>query len=274
MSGRDVVLIGARGGQGTSTVAALLALHSAMAEPTELITSDVGAMAALLGVPAPDDRGAVVSERLTITAGPISPVARRVYDGLQAATGAGRVRRVIGVLRGPCYLALRSLVSHPGRLDGIVVHPSPAGPSPPETFEDVTGVPVVAAVAVSPAVARTIDAGLLAARHAKLRDLAPLRRYAQRLDEPVDSRAPTAAGHPNPAALNRSGQLTVSRTTQTCRLRKRNRRSLTSSLHGESSRSWLATNLRVVLNTDRLDVVAAENRSALRVQEPWSSHAA
>ena len=50
-SPRTICLTGARGGSGTSTVAAALALFAARQHPTELVAHNRDDMAALLGLP-------------------------------------------------------------------------------------------------------------------------------------------------------------------------------------------------------------------------------
>ena len=67
------------------------------------------------------------------------------------------------VLR-PCYLGLRRAVESEIRPSGVVVVHEPGRALGPAEVEDVIGVPVVACVDVDPAVARVVDAGMLAAR--------------------------------------------------------------------------------------------------------------
>src|SRR5436190_973423 len=56
---RTIVITGARGGHGASTVAATLALFAAEEEPTTLVTHDRAEMIALLGLPGPHGDGGV-----------------------------------------------------------------------------------------------------------------------------------------------------------------------------------------------------------------------
>ena len=63
-----------------------------------------------------------------------------------------------------CYLALRRAVAHPVRPDGIVLVTEPGRALTATDVEAVLTAPVVAEIAIDPAVARTIDAGLLAVR--------------------------------------------------------------------------------------------------------------
>jgi hypothetical protein len=69
------------------------------------------------------------------------------------------------VVRGPCYLAVATLVAHPGPpVDGIVLLPESGRAVSADDVVAATGLPVVATVPVSAPMARTIDAGRLATR--------------------------------------------------------------------------------------------------------------
>jgi hypothetical protein len=181
MTTRTITITGARGGQGTSTVAAAVALLAAGHARTVLASADPRSMAALLGVPAlpADDRDVEITptlrlsdspadgddEVLVVDAGTSPPVAAEDRQGEHYA-----------VLRGPCYLALASLVAAPGPPpDGVILVAEPGRSLTATDVTEVLGVPVVATVEVNPAVARTIDAGLLAARLHRLHQLKPLR---------------------------------------------------------------------------------------------------
>jgi hypothetical protein len=63
----------------------------------------------------------------------------------------------------PCYLSLRRAVSTPHRPTGIVLVAEPGRAMRLPDVERAVGVPVVAQVDLDPAVARAVDAGLLAA---------------------------------------------------------------------------------------------------------------
>ena len=68
------------------------------------------------------------------------------------------------VLRGPCYLGLRSIVASGLQADGIVLLVEAGRSLTRRDVGDVCGVPVVAQIPVTANVARTIDAGLLVTR--------------------------------------------------------------------------------------------------------------
>jgi hypothetical protein len=181
-----ITVAGARGGQCTSTVAAAIAVFAAGHRPTRLVSDEPAAMAALLGVPAPlGDEPVVVADGLEL-GGAADDDALTVVDGGRTVSFPAVERTVsLVVVRGPCYLALRHLVNGEGRLpDGIVVAKEPGRSLTANDVADVTGVPVVAQVDVTPAVARVIDAGLLVARLHRLDELAPLRRWTTRLLAP------------------------------------------------------------------------------------------
>jgi hypothetical protein len=181
MSTLNVILNGARGGQGTSTVAAILALYAAGHVDTELIASEPAATAALLGITL-DGETAQVTDRLILAAALTATPAVRIVDAAHAEVDPVEAVVRLVVLRGPCYLALRTLVtaSMPA-VDGIVVVAEPGRSLTARDVADVAGVPVVATVVASPTVARTIDAGLLVARLHHLPDFAPLARYLTHL---------------------------------------------------------------------------------------------
>jgi hypothetical protein len=186
VSPRTITLTGARGGHGTTTVAAALALYAAGHVPTALVSTDPAATAALIGIPlAVAGEWVQVTPTLVLTPDPTIPGDFRPEAVvIDAGSGHSAQERAAGeehyvVLRGPCYVALATvLAAPPGRVDGIILV-AEAGRS--LTARDVTEVldlPVVATVTASPDVARTIDAGLLVSRIHRLRDLAPLRALA------------------------------------------------------------------------------------------------
>ena len=67
------------------------------------------------------------------------------------------------VLR-PCYLALRRALAAPIRPSAVVLVDEPGRALTRRDIEDVLGVPVRAEVDYDPAIARAVDAGLLAGR--------------------------------------------------------------------------------------------------------------
>lgn len=206
-----VTLVGARGGSGTSTVAAALALHAAEDVPTALLTHDPTIMARLLGttgaVPAPSHPFAV-GPRLTVAGldGPKDSVT--IIDAGSAVAAANALPadgRCYAVVRGPCYLALATLVSLPDlRPDGIILVAEPGRSLSAADASEVLGLPVVATVPVRSAIARLIDAGLLAGRPSEIPGLGHLSDTLVRGVEPSPAVANTARP-PIGQGLNRNG---------------------------------------------------------------------
>jgi hypothetical protein len=179
-----ITLAGVRGGQGTSTTAAALALHAARrAERVELVAHDADATAALLGLstaPAAGE-GIALTEQLTLRTEPSGTAPVVIVD---AGPLCGLTERpeglLVAVVRGPCYLSLRAVVTHPGpKPDGIIVVREHGRSLTCRDVTDVTGIAMFAETFASPAVARTIDAGVLPVRVQRLTDLAPLDHWLQ-----------------------------------------------------------------------------------------------
>lgn len=206
---RTIVLTGARGGQGTSTLAVALAVLAARNGLTLLRSDDPTAVAALVGIPLPiGDEWIEVGANLTFaadtgdSAGAAATAACQtvVIDGGRTPIGPfdapqphpsgprdsarGTVERYT-VLRGPCYVALSTLLHVGGSYDGVIVVAEPGRALSERDVADVLGIPVVATVPVDHAIARTIDSGLLLARlhhHATpFRSLSPLAQPRERL---------------------------------------------------------------------------------------------
>ncbi len=98
------------------------------------------------------------------------------------------------VLRGPCYLGLRTITTCGVRADGIVLLMEPGRSLTRRDVSDVCDVPVIAEIAVTANVARTIDAGLLVSRLHRLPEFNALRRHLNSLVSSHDNDTPT----PNP----------------------------------------------------------------------------
>lgn len=195
MNPPTVTFVGARGGHGTTTVATALAILASENRPTRLVSADA---TALLGIPADGGApsGVRVTEYLTV-ASPGSPASAEpeftIVDAgaLPSIDDDGDPPFV--VLRGPCYLGLRHLVTQAHRPPaGIVLLAEPGRSLTRRDVEDVVGAPVVATIGQHAAVARTLDAGLLLARLHRLPQFRELCALAGRLvavPEASDSRA-------------------------------------------------------------------------------------
>lgn len=186
-----------KGGSGTTVVAAALALSS-----PSLAVDLAGDLPAVLGLPepagpgvldwlsAPDDVGPDALARIELAATPQlgllptghgqprpvrwAPLARALSESERhVVVDAGRwpvapellgaADRSLLVVR-PCYLALRRAAAVPVRPTGVVLVVEEGRALGRRDVEQVLGVPVVAEVPVVPAVARAVDAGLLAGR--------------------------------------------------------------------------------------------------------------
>jgi MinD-like ATPase involved in chromosome partitioning or flagellar assembly len=189
-----------KGGAGTSVVAAGLALRYSRQSPAGAVLIDcAGDAPTVLGVPEPatpglaewlrtDPTGALpgitATPRLLLVprgAGQLAleradTLASRLADderpvvvdcgttpGGVAAYLARRADRSLLVTR-PCYLALRRHLAGPAaRPTGVVVVRESGRALSPDDIASAIGVPVVAEIDLDPAVARAVDAGLLAA---------------------------------------------------------------------------------------------------------------
>ena len=179
----------AKGGSGTTVVASSLALLLAQRDPLGSLLVDVagdvplalglaeptgpglaGWLAAGPDVPAdglhrieaPAEHGLAVLPRGD---GPLDPVVvdcGTLQDEVGRSLAAAATRSVL-VTR-PCFLALRRALAAPIRPSEVVLLAEPGRSLGPADVEDCLGVPVSAAVAVDPAVARAVDAGLLGLR--------------------------------------------------------------------------------------------------------------
>lgn len=202
----------AKGGVGTTVVAATLALSLAERNPAGVLAVDLdGDLPAVLGVEedsrpgvrewiaASHEVGDDAWRHLEVAAGDnldllpagvpsqdgapgeehraARPLEGLAMDARTIVVDAGRVRRAGGaasvfvreatssllVTRG-CYVALRHGVRAPHRPSGVVLVVEAGRALDVEDVENVIGAPVVARVAWEPAVARAVDAGLLATR--------------------------------------------------------------------------------------------------------------
>jgi hypothetical protein len=158
------------------------------------VSHNIGDAGALLGVVASAGAGQVTeSLDLACYAGHSNCVVEDRGALSNAPLGGTDAGFQIAVLRGPCYLGLRTLAGASRKLDGLVLLAEPGRCLGRRDVEDVIGVPVVAEVAVTDRVARTIDAGILVTRFAQLREFLPLSRYVDRVDIPNTLAAASSA---------------------------------------------------------------------------------
>jgi hypothetical protein len=216
MIDQTITIVGARGGSGASAVASAVALFASRTVTTELVAADLDSAAALLGIGGPTtlDTPIDVADGLAL--------ASTTTDAAQVVVvDAGRLEQltdppaglVLMVLRGPCYLGLRSIVASGLQADGIVLVVEAGRSLTRRDVGDVCGVPVVAEIPVTANVARTIDAGLLISRLPALRDFADLRTY---IDATINLTEPQRAArerHPSSRSAQSSRATSTSSVT-------------------------------------------------------------
>lgn len=194
MAQRRYLIAGAKGGQGTTTVATVVAALAAGHGPTTLVSTRPDDVCALTGSPAPATWASMASisanlrlldaKHADIKGGPcpvsgpdgdepqhvvvdLGRLSELPEDHRLETDGVANTSRWL-VVRGPCYLSLRAAIDHPWRPHGIVVLAEAGRPLTSADVSDVVGAPVIAQVPVEAAVARIIDAGLLLARLPRL----------------------------------------------------------------------------------------------------------
>lgn len=215
-------LTGARGGQGTTTTAAALALLAARRGlVVELVARDVPTMRALLGMTTdddldPDDAVEVVSG-LTLLREPSGDATLVIGDNPRSddaeTQSGGSCRRTLVVLRGPCYLSLRATIDARDAVDGVVVVREQGRSVTNSDITQITDLPVVAETSVTPHVARAIDAGVLSTTIHRRPEFAALDAYLETLTPDLESPHPTArpvchTDHPKRVRFDRSNECT------------------------------------------------------------------
>jgi MinD superfamily P-loop ATPase len=176
-------VIGARGGQGTSTIAAAVALLVSLDRPVGLIANDPSDVAAILGISAAVGDDAVdVSNELTVARRPLPGRVNIVDCGSLHHCTTARPAKLVVVLRGPCFLALTSLVTAqlPADCSVVVVREAHRSITAVDVLE-ATGLPLLAEVPVTERLARIVDAGLLRQRAHALAELASLHAFVAEL---------------------------------------------------------------------------------------------
>jgi len=187
----------AKGGSGTTVIAAALALVLAQRNPTTVVDL-AGDLPAALGIAEPGGPGVrdwmasptadvAALERLHVAVsdtlqllprGSAQQLATRWADLADALTRPTVIDAGTGVppaellataehnllVTRPCYLALRLAAASGVQPSGIVLVGEPGRALTARDIERAVGAPVVAELHYDPAVARAVDAGLLAAR--------------------------------------------------------------------------------------------------------------
>ena len=163
--------ISPKAGQGTTVVACATALALAENGDTAIVPS-MDTWAAL-GLP---EGATAASPTLSVNATPGLNTPNVVLDDQPGDVTYMVVR--------PCYMALRRAVAADMKADGIVLIEEPGRALTQRDVERALGIPVVAVITFDPAIARSVDAGLLACRQP-----AQLRTAARRVVEHAASLA-------------------------------------------------------------------------------------
>lgn len=174
--------VGAKGGVGTSTIAAATALLASERMTVDL-QGDPGDLAAILGV-TPSLNTAMVNQRLILNAWKTDSGAKQLtvrdlgtFQDLAAFQDLAEQGNTFIVMRGPDYLGLRRALEGMPKIttpNGVVLVAEEKRSLGASDIKAVLDVPVVATVPIDPAVARSIDSGLLSMSMHRLRSLAPL----------------------------------------------------------------------------------------------------
>ncbi len=174
----NIVYYSPKGGSGVTVTAATAALVASADGTDVLLVSFTGDdIFATLGAPTPQDVGEVATIRGTLRAVQYDPAVLTadgfqlpyaetyIFDAPASAVGDIRLRwaDVAALVTRPCYLALRRVMASPVRPDLAVLVLEPGRALGEDYVAAVLGVHVTA-VSYDPAVARVVDAGLLASR--------------------------------------------------------------------------------------------------------------
>lgn len=109
------------------------------------------------------DRGEVLAGLLAADRRPVVVDCGRLDRSEAAVAIAGGATHSLLVTRA-CYLALRRVTAAPVRPSGVVLVTEPGRALGRSDVEQVVGAPVRVEIAVDPAIARAVDAGVFAAR--------------------------------------------------------------------------------------------------------------
>lgn len=155
---------GPKGGQGTSTVAAVFALWAArLGANVALRTHDRRGLAGLLAVPRREGAPLEVTRGVSLSDLGHRPVSPVVVDDLGCGHhGVGPHGATRALVIRPCYLALDAAVAaldRQPRPDALVVVSEPNRALGPSDLADALASPVAAVVPLDPTVARAVDAG-------------------------------------------------------------------------------------------------------------------
>lgn len=173
-------MVGARHGQGATTVALAIASHAADAgRRAVVVVDDLDDACAVCGIPTPSDDGpALAGTRLALVrlGSPVPDGTDLVVEDVGVPAPGGATGITVLVVRGPDFLSLRTALTHPIPCDGAVVVREPWRALDAADVSSVLGIPVLAEVPHSDDVARATDAGLLVCRAGSMHPFARLHR--------------------------------------------------------------------------------------------------
>jgi CO dehydrogenase nickel-insertion accessory protein CooC1 len=160
----------AKGGQGTSVVAAAVAIQYAAAGHRVLLvdSAERADQVALIGYPNPDDPSVPTTTRdnLDVVVGDVNSVDSSGYNIVVVDAGLRRPtdNSVATLVTRCCFLALRHAMTVTPPAHNIIVIEEPGRASRAQDVANMFNLPVIATIPYDPAIARTIDAGLLTTR--------------------------------------------------------------------------------------------------------------
>lgn len=176
-----ILFTAAKGGQGTTTLAAMAAVESSRRKNRTLVVDDGPgrAMAAVLGVVEPDPgETCFVNEHLDLVVVPEGEFPQRLATSMASRYDVVIVdgswidamsmvvdRRYLVTM--PCYVAMKAFVRRRPdgvAFDGMVMRNEHGRALTRRDLEKTTDLKVVAEIPTDPMVARAVDAGLLALR--------------------------------------------------------------------------------------------------------------
>lgn len=152
---RHIQLVSAKGGQGISTTAAILAQGFSSEGLTVAVVDNGGDLRSVLGVGYTDDYKTRVSENVTWYAYGVAPVEDVViWDNCKPTVNTYETY----VVTRNCYLAIRRNLDVPA--DGVIVIEEPDRALRVSDITSVLSKPAVLTIPLTPTTARKVDAGL------------------------------------------------------------------------------------------------------------------
>lgn len=153
----QVGFISAKGGQGVTVTACSFAVTLSASHSVALIAGDDAR--SCFGLPHDDTRSYGVKPGLSLFAS--EDQMRSSGETFDYIVLDGQPGEQTYLVTRPCYIALRHAVNSDLSYDGIIVIDEPGRALDERDVKNALGKPVVAVMQIDPAVARSVDAGLL-----------------------------------------------------------------------------------------------------------------